>query len=169
MLKFLRLLFLCLQVESFGSFKDGVGNSYTGVGRPSMAQVHNGDVGGHRDRTSDACFPKQEKREVENGIPRDPSSCRAEDSSHGQILSPSQENGFLSSREEQDSEKDKDDSLTTPRKKRGRRKLERPTKCEFLASACLALLSFDLHSLCSRIQQEKSQAHDSYKRLSNEL
>ncbi|KAG7229228.1 hypothetical protein INR49_013020 [Caranx melampygus] len=117
-------------VESFGSFKDGVGvgNSYTGVGRPSMAQVHNGDVGGHRDRTSDACFPKQEKREVENGIPRDPSSCRAEDSSHGQILSPSQENGFLPSREEQDSEKDKDDSLTTPRKKRGRRKLERPTK-----------------------------------------
>uniref|UniRef100_A0A3B4U1W2 DNA (cytosine-5-)-methyltransferase n=1 Tax=Seriola dumerili TaxID=41447 RepID=A0A3B4U1W2_SERDU len=93
-----------------------------------MAQVHNGDVGGHRDRTSDACFPKQEKREVENGIPRDPSSCRAEDSSHGQILSPSQENGFLPSREEQDSEKDKDDSLTTPRKKRGRRKLERPTK-----------------------------------------
>ncbi|XP_023286527.1 DNA (cytosine-5)-methyltransferase 3A-like isoform X3 [Seriola lalandi dorsalis] len=117
-------------VESFGSLKDGVGvgNSYTGVGRPSMAQVHNGDVGGHRDRTSDACFPKQEKREVENGIPRDPSSCRAEDSSHGQILSPSQENGFLPSREEQDSEKDKEDSLTTPRKKRGRRKLERPTK-----------------------------------------
>ncbi|XP_018559206.1 DNA (cytosine-5)-methyltransferase 3A isoform X3 [Lates calcarifer] len=117
-------------VESCGSLKDGVGvgNSYTGVGRPSMAQVHNGNVGGHRDRTSDACFPKQEKREVENGIPRDPSSCRAEDSSQGQSLSPSQENGFLPSREEQDSEKDKDDSLTTPRKKRGRRKLERPTK-----------------------------------------
>lgn len=108
-----------------------MGNSYTGVSRPSMAQVHNGDVGGHRDRTSDACFPKQEKREVENGIPRGPSSCRAEDSSHGQSLSPSQENGFLPSREEQDLEKDKDDSLTTPHKKRGRRKLERPTKCEF--------------------------------------
>ncbi|TKS86960.1 DNA (cytosine-5)-methyltransferase 3A [Collichthys lucidus] len=117
-------------VESCGSFKGSVGvcNSYTGVGRPSMAQVHNGDVGGHRDRTSDACFPKQEKREVENGFPRDPSSCRAEDSSQGQSRSPSQENGFLPSREEQDSEKDKDDSLTTPRKKRGRRKLERPTK-----------------------------------------
>ncbi|XP_044021725.1 DNA (cytosine-5)-methyltransferase 3A-like isoform X3 [Siniperca chuatsi] len=117
-------------VESCGSLKGsvGVGNSYTGVGRPSMAQVHNGDVGGHRDRTSDACFPKQEKREVENGIPRDPSSCRAEDSSQGQSLSPSQENGFLPSREEQDLVKDKDDSLTTPRKKRGRRKLERPTK-----------------------------------------
>lgn len=100
-----------------------------------MAQVHNGDVGGHRDRTSDACFPKQEKREVENGIPRDPSSRRAEDSSQGQSRSRSQENGFLPSREEQDSEKDKDDSLTPPRKKRGRRKLERPTKCEFFFSA----------------------------------
>ncbi|XP_071354066.1 DNA (cytosine-5)-methyltransferase 3A isoform X3 [Trachinotus anak] len=119
-----------LSVESFGSLKDGVGvgKSYTGVGRPSMAQVHNGDVGGRRDRTSDVCFPKQERREVENGIPRDPSSCRAEDSSHGQSLSLSLENGFLLSQEEQDSEKDKDDSLTTPRKKRGRRKLERPTK-----------------------------------------
>uniref|UniRef100_A0A8C4HTN5 DNA (cytosine-5-)-methyltransferase n=1 Tax=Dicentrarchus labrax TaxID=13489 RepID=A0A8C4HTN5_DICLA len=115
-------------VESCGSIKGsmGVGNSYTGMGRPSMAQVFNGDVDGHRDRTSDACFPKQEKREVENGFPRDPSSCRAEDSSQGQ--SPSQENGFLPSREEQDSEKDKDNSLTPPRKKRGRRKLERPTK-----------------------------------------
>uniref|UniRef100_A0A668AQW2 DNA (cytosine-5-)-methyltransferase n=1 Tax=Myripristis murdjan TaxID=586833 RepID=A0A668AQW2_9TELE len=117
-------------VESCGSLKDGggVGNSYAGVGRPSMAQVRNGDVGGHGDRTSDACFPKQEKREVENGIPRDPSSCRAENSSQAQSLSPSQENGFLPSREEQDSEKDKDSSLTTARKKRGRRKLERPTK-----------------------------------------
>nr|XP_046268744.1 DNA (cytosine-5)-methyltransferase 3A isoform X4 [Scatophagus argus] len=115
-------------VESCGSFKGSVGVGYTGVGRPSMAQVHNGDVGGHRDRTSDACFLKQEKREVENGIPRDLSSCRAEDSSQGQSRSPSQENGFLPSQEEQDSEKDKDDSLTPPRKKRGRRKLERPTK-----------------------------------------
>ncbi|XP_078132989.1 DNA (cytosine-5)-methyltransferase 3A-like isoform X3 [Sander vitreus] len=117
-------------VDSCGSLKAsvGVGNIYTGVGRPSMAQVHNGDVGGHRDRTSEACFPKQEKREVENGIPRDPSSCRAEDSSQGQSLSPSPENGFLPSQEDQESEKDKDDSLTTPHKKRGRRKLERPTK-----------------------------------------
>ncbi|XP_031703181.1 DNA (cytosine-5)-methyltransferase 3A isoform X1 [Anarrhichthys ocellatus] len=117
-------------VESCGSLKGtvGVGNSYTGAGRPSMAQVHNGDVGGHRDRTSDACFPKQEKREVENGIPRDPSSYRVEDSSQGQSRSPSPENRFLLSREDQDSEKDKDDSSTTPCKKRGRRKLERPTK-----------------------------------------
>lgn len=109
----------------------GVGNSYTGIGRPSMGQVHNGDMGGHRDRTSDAYFPKQEKREVENGIPREPSSCRVEDGSQVQSRSLSQENGFLASREEQDSEKDKDEGLTPPRKKRGRRKLERPTKCEF--------------------------------------
>uniref|UniRef100_UPI0037E722F4 DNA (cytosine-5)-methyltransferase 3A isoform X2 n=1 Tax=Semicossyphus pulcher TaxID=241346 RepID=UPI0037E722F4 len=117
-------------VGSCGSLKGSVsvGNSYTGLGRPSMAQVHNGDVGGHRDRTSEACFPKQERREVENGIPRDPSSCRAEDSSHGQSLSLPQENGFLPGRGEPDSEKDKDGSLTPPRKKRGRRKLERPTK-----------------------------------------
>ncbi|XP_049917313.1 DNA (cytosine-5)-methyltransferase 3A isoform X3 [Epinephelus moara] len=115
-------------VESCGSLKGSVGNSYTGLSRPSMAQVHNGDMGGHRDRTSDTCFPKQEKREVENGFPRDPSSCRAEDSSQGQSLSPSPENGFLPSREDQNAEKDKDDSLTPPRKKRGRRKLERPTK-----------------------------------------
>ncbi|XP_053291309.1 DNA (cytosine-5)-methyltransferase 3A isoform X3 [Pleuronectes platessa] len=114
-------------VESCGALKDGVGNSYPGVGRPSMAQVHNGDMGGRRDRTSDACFPKQEKREVENGIPRGPSSCRAEDSSQGQSPSPSQENGFLASREEPDSERD-NDGLMTPHKKRGRRKLERPTK-----------------------------------------
>uniref|UniRef100_A0A3Q1CKW2 DNA (cytosine-5-)-methyltransferase n=1 Tax=Amphiprion ocellaris TaxID=80972 RepID=A0A3Q1CKW2_AMPOC len=114
-------------VES-GSLRDSVGNSYSGVGRPSIALLHNGDMGGHRDRMSDACFPKQEKREVENGIPRELSSCRAEDSSQGRSLSPSQENGFLPSREEQDSEKDKDESLMTPRKKRGRRKLERPTK-----------------------------------------
>ncbi|XP_030574011.1 DNA (cytosine-5)-methyltransferase 3A-like isoform X2 [Archocentrus centrarchus] len=109
-------------VESCGSFKDSVsvGHNYAVVGRSSMAQVLNGDV------MPDACFPKQEKREVENGIPRDPSSCWAEDSS--QSLSPSQENGFLPSREEQDLEKDRDDSLMTPRKKRGRRKLERPTK-----------------------------------------
>ncbi|XP_056151243.1 DNA (cytosine-5)-methyltransferase 3A [Lampris incognitus] len=104
----------------------GVGNSYAGVGRPSMTQVRNGDVGGYAGRTSDACFPKQERREVENGIPTRDASRRTEDSPQGP--SPSRENGFLSSRESQDSEKDKDDGLTTSRKKRGRRKLERPTK-----------------------------------------
>uniref|UniRef100_A0A672I5L0 DNA (cytosine-5-)-methyltransferase n=1 Tax=Salarias fasciatus TaxID=181472 RepID=A0A672I5L0_SALFA len=129
-------------VEGCGSFKDSVsvGNSFAGVGRLSMAQVHNGDMGGHRDRMPDACFLKQEKREVENGIPRDPSSCWAEDGSQGRSPSPSQENGFLPSRNEPDSERDKDDSSMTPHKKRGRRKLERPTKCELRAGG--SLLSF---------------------------
>ena len=75
----------------------------------------------------------QEKREVENGLPRD-TPCRAEDGTLGQRGSerPSLENGFLvASREEPDSQ-GKDDSLATPHKKRGRRKLERPTKCELL-------------------------------------
>ncbi|CAN9502370.1 unnamed protein product [Ophioblennius macclurei] len=117
-------------VEGCGSFKDSmsVGNSFAGVGRLSMAQVHNGDMGGHRDRMPDACFLKQEKREVENGIPRDPSSCWVDDSSQCRSPSPSPENGFLPGRNEPDLEKDKEESSMTPHKKRGRRKLERPTK-----------------------------------------
>lgn len=103
-----------------------------------MSQVYNGDADGHRDRMSDACFPKQERREVENGIPRDSSSsCRAEDSPQGQSWSPPQENGLQPGLDEQDPEKDKDDSLTLSRKKRGRRKLERPTKCE--PEVCIGL------------------------------
>lgn len=105
------------------------------MGRLSMSQVYNGDADGHRDRMSDACFPKQERREAENGIPRDSSFCRAEDSPQGQSWSPPQENGLQPSPDEQDPEKDKDDSLTLSRKKRGRRKLERPTKCEL--ESCL--------------------------------
>lgn len=138
-----------LQVEGCGSVKGvlGVGNSYTGVGRPPMAQVHNGDVGGHRDRTPNACFPKQERREEENGILREPSSCRVEGSSQGQSPSPSPEDGFLLGREDQDSERDREDGSTTPCKKRGRRKLERPTKCEFLARSRLARLSVGLLSV----------------------
>lgn len=134
-----------MQMESCASLKDSVGvaSSYPGVGRPSMALVHNGDVGGHRDRTPEACFPKQERKEVENGIPREAPSCRAEDGSKTQSQSqrqnlshsrsPSPENGFLLGREDQDSEKEKDDNSLSPpppHKKRGRRKLERPTKCK---------------------------------------
>lgn len=156
-------------MESCGSLKGSVsvGNSYAGLGRPSMAHVHNGDVGGHRERTSEACFPKQERREVENGIPRELSSCRAEDSSEDQSrsrslsLSPPQENGFLPSREEQDAEKEKDDSLTPPRKKRGRRKLERPTKCEFLlASVCLVSLSFGSRKMSCGYNECKMLSHE---------
>ncbi|XP_011612231.2 DNA (cytosine-5)-methyltransferase 3A-like isoform X2 [Takifugu rubripes] len=114
--------------ESCGPFKDAVGggHSYPGMGR--LSQVYNGDADGHRERMSDACFPKQERRDAENGIPRDSSFCRAEDSPQGQSWSPVQENGLQPSPDEQDPEKDKDDSLTLSRKKRGRRKLERPTK-----------------------------------------
>lgn len=107
-----------------------MGNSYPGLGRLSVPQVYNGDADGHRDRMSDTSFPKQERREAENGIPRDSSSCRVEDGPQGQSWSPPQENGLQPDLEEQDPEKDKDDSLTLSRKKRGRRKLERPTKCE---------------------------------------
>lgn len=126
-----------MQGEGCGSFNDAiaVGSSYPGLGRLSMSQVYNGDADGHKDRMSEACFPKQERREVENGISRDDddsssSSCRAEDSPQGESWSPPQENRLRPSLEEQDPEKDKDDSLTLSRKKRGRRKLERPTKCE---------------------------------------
>lgn len=121
-----------MQGEGCGPFKDAVGggHSYPGMGRLSMSQVYNGDADGHRDRMSEACFPKQERREAENGIPRDSSFCRAEDGPQGQSWSPPQENGLQPSPDEQDPEKDKDDSLTLSRKKRGRRKLERPTKCE---------------------------------------
>ncbi|KAM4724469.1 DNA (cytosine-5)-methyltransferase 3A-like isoform 2-T2 [Anableps anableps] len=117
-------------VESCGSITDcaSVGNSYLGLCRPSISQVYNGEIDLHGDKMPDACFPKQEKRELENGIPRCLSSYQEEDSSQGQSPSPSQENGFLSSQEEQELEKVKDDGLMMPRKKRGRRKLERPTK-----------------------------------------
>ncbi|KAM4540395.1 DNA (cytosine-5)-methyltransferase 3A isoform 4-T5 [Fundulus diaphanus] len=117
--------------ESCGSVTDcaGVGNSYPGLCRPTISQVHNGDMDAHGDKMPDACFPKQERREVENGLPRClPSSYQEEDSSQGRSPSPSQENGFPSSREELGPESDKDDGLMMPRKKRGRRKLERPTK-----------------------------------------
>ncbi|KAF7201398.1 DNA (cytosine-5)-methyltransferase 3A isoform X2 [Nothobranchius furzeri] len=119
-----------LPVESCSSLAGSlnVSKSYSGVRRPFMAQVHNGEMDTHEDKMPDACFPKQERREVENGISLELSSCQAEDSSQDRSLSPSNENGFLSSQDEQDSEKDKDDGLMMQRKKRGRRKLERPTK-----------------------------------------
>ncbi|XP_054651649.1 DNA (cytosine-5)-methyltransferase 3A-like isoform X6 [Dunckerocampus dactyliophorus] len=90
---------------------------------PSLPLSYNGDVGGHRDRTSDACFPKPERREVENGILREPSSsssssfsssCRPEDSVQAQ--GPAQQDRPLQ------------DGQAVPHKKRGRRKLEHPTK-----------------------------------------
>ncbi|KAM8834138.1 DNA (cytosine-5)-methyltransferase 3A-like [Synchiropus picturatus] len=115
-------------VESCDSYKDSVSfNSFSGERKLPMPEVHNGELAGQRDRTSLACFPKQEKRKVENGIQRQPSFCRADDSSNSRSLS-SSENGFLPSRDDQDSERARDDCMTAPYKKRGRRKLERPTK-----------------------------------------
>ncbi|XP_043998499.1 DNA (cytosine-5)-methyltransferase 3A isoform X4 [Gambusia affinis] len=117
-------------VESCGSITGcaSVCNSYLELCRPSISQVYNGETDSRGEKTPDARFPRQEKREVENGIPRCPSSYQEEDGSQGQRPSPSQENGFLSSQEERELEKDKDDGPMMPRKKRGRRKLERPTK-----------------------------------------
>uniref|UniRef100_A0AAZ3RDJ7 DNA (cytosine-5-)-methyltransferase n=1 Tax=Oncorhynchus tshawytscha TaxID=74940 RepID=A0AAZ3RDJ7_ONCTS len=109
--------------------------------------------GGHtdRDRTqadASSC-PKQERKGPEkNGLPDAPGSPSASQSEDGPpgpptLLQksrspPSLENRFLVRREpsrepsrdeQEDSEKDKEETLTTPpRKKRGRRKLERPTK-----------------------------------------
>uniref|UniRef100_A0A4W5NL44 Uncharacterized protein n=1 Tax=Hucho hucho TaxID=62062 RepID=A0A4W5NL44_9TELE len=138
------------------SVAGGGGNSLTGVAaereRVSVVQVQNGVMsGGHTDRErtqADASgCPKQEKKGPEkNGLPGDPGSpsapaSQAEDAPlgpptllHQSRSPPFLENRFLVSREpsrdeQDDSEKDKEETLTTPpRKKRGRRKLERPTK-----------------------------------------
>ncbi|XP_061899134.1 DNA (cytosine-5)-methyltransferase 3A isoform X1 [Entelurus aequoreus] len=107
-----------LPVESCISFN----NEGARLAPPSS---YNGDVGGHRDGTSDA---KAERTEGKNGVLREPwsssslssssSSCRAED--HTRAPSPSQ-----GDRLRQDGERD---NRVTPHQKRGRRKLERPTK-----------------------------------------
>ncbi|XP_017549959.1 DNA (cytosine-5)-methyltransferase 3A isoform X3 [Pygocentrus nattereri] len=121
-----------LMVENCGSLKDlvGVAKNHRGVELQSCSQVQvqNGDVGKrHEDRSSDCSYPTQDKNAPENGLPR-PSGCRAQCPADPS-MSPSVENGFALARDECDSEKDKEETLPTlPRKKRGRRKLERPTK-----------------------------------------
>uniref|UniRef100_A0A4W5PZU2 Uncharacterized protein n=1 Tax=Hucho hucho TaxID=62062 RepID=A0A4W5PZU2_9TELE len=146
-----------IPVEGSVSVKESVVgggcNSRTGLvaerERQSVAQVHNGVVSsGHadRDRTQAGacCCPKQDRKASEkNGLPGTTGTAsapasRAEDAPPGpytrSLSPPSLENGFLLSREpsrdeQDDSEKDKEETLPTPpRKKRGRRKLERPTK-----------------------------------------
>ncbi|XP_031435609.1 DNA (cytosine-5)-methyltransferase 3A-like isoform X2 [Clupea harengus] len=95
----------------------------------SPHQVHNGNLGHHDDRTAgEVCQLKQEQKVLENGV---------FGSAASPSLSLSQENGTAPSRDEQENpEKDKEEGLGLgpllgpgpPRRKRGRRKLERPTK-----------------------------------------
>ncbi|XP_019909536.2 DNA (cytosine-5)-methyltransferase 3A isoform X4 [Esox lucius] len=145
-------------VEGSVSVKESVGGG-GGTSRPGVpaarekqpaSVLHNGLVsGGHadRDRTQadPRSCPKQDRKAPEKngllGTPGAPSApfSQVEDGPPGPptLLGPSlspPENGFLLSREpsrdeQDDSEKDKEESLPSlPRKKRGRRKLERPTK-----------------------------------------
>lgn len=127
-----------LQVEcSHGPVNQrvGVAKQHKGAELQSSLQSQNGDVERHENKSCDGRHPTLDKNAVENGLPRQ-SGCRAESSSDSS-LSPSLENGFVAS---QDSEKYEEETLPTlPRKKRGRRKLERPTKCEL----CSTFLSFN--------------------------
>ncbi|XP_061551694.1 DNA (cytosine-5)-methyltransferase 3A isoform X1 [Phycodurus eques] len=101
------------QTESGGPFRDGVRS------RPAGAPpaLRNGDAG----RTPHARFPKPQRREAENGIVGERSS-----SSSSSFSSSS------SSRRPEDGVRGpspgETDDRTAPHKKRGRRKLERPTK-----------------------------------------
>ncbi|CAB1335528.1 unnamed protein product [Coregonus sp. 'balchen'] len=128
------------------------------VAQVHNGDVSSGHADRDRDRTqADASgCPKQERKAPEkNGLPGAPGSpsapaSQAEEGPPGlptllgqsrSLSPPSLENRFLVSRKlsrepswepsRDDSDKDKEETLTTPpRKKRGRRKLERPTKCE---------------------------------------
>ncbi|ROL18729.1 hypothetical protein DPX16_7040 [Anabarilius grahami] len=115
-----------LQVECYGPVNQlvGVAKQHKGVELQSSLQSQNGDVERHEKKSCEGRHPTLDKNAAENGLPRQ-SGCRAE-SSPDSSLSPSLENGFVTS---QDSEKYEEETLPTlPRKKRGRRKLERPTK-----------------------------------------
>ncbi|XP_064881890.1 DNA (cytosine-5)-methyltransferase 3A-like isoform X1 [Oncorhynchus nerka] len=115
----------------------------------TQADASSGHTDRDRTQADASSCPKQERKGPEkNGLPDAPGSPSANQSEDGPpgpptLLQksrspPSLENRFLVSREpsrdpsrdeQEDSEKDKEETLTTPpRKKRGRRKLERPTK-----------------------------------------
>lgn len=129
-----------LQVECYGPVNQlvGVAKQHKGVELQSSLQSQNGDVERHEKKSCEGRHPTLDKNAAENGLPRQ-SGCRAESSSDSS-LSPSLENGFVTS---QDSEKYEEETLPTlPRKKRGRRKLERPTKCELYST----FLSIMFHS-----------------------
>lgn len=114
-----------LPVEGYGPV--GVASQHKGVELQSSLQSQNGDVERHKNKSREGCHPTQDKNAPENGLPHQ-SGCRPESSSDSS-LSPSTENGFAIGEDKQNSEKLEEDTLPTlPRKKRGRRKLERPTK-----------------------------------------
>uniref|UniRef100_A0A8C8LLT8 DNA (cytosine-5-)-methyltransferase n=1 Tax=Oncorhynchus tshawytscha TaxID=74940 RepID=A0A8C8LLT8_ONCTS len=115
----------------------------------TQADASSGHTDRDRTQADASSCPKQERKGPEkNGLPDAPGSPSASQSEDGPpgpptLLQksrspPSLENRFLVRREpsrepsrdeQEDSEKDKEETLTTPpRKKRGRRKLERPTK-----------------------------------------
>ncbi|XP_059375215.1 DNA (cytosine-5)-methyltransferase 3A-like isoform X3 [Carassius carassius] len=115
-----------LPVECYGPVDQlvGVAKQEKGVELQSSLQSQNGDVERHENKSCEGRHPTLDKNAAENGLPRQ-SGCHAESASDSS-LSPSLENGFVSS---QDSEKYEEETLPTlPHKKRGRRKLERPTK-----------------------------------------
>ncbi|XP_016148329.1 DNA (cytosine-5)-methyltransferase 3A-like isoform X2 [Sinocyclocheilus grahami] len=115
-----------LPVECYGPVDQlvGVAKQHKGVELQSSLQSQNGDVERHENKSCEGRHPTLDKNAAENGLPCQ-SGCQAESASDSS-LSPSLENGFVSS---QDSEKYEEETLPTlPRKKQGRRKLERPTK-----------------------------------------
>ncbi|XP_046903087.1 DNA (cytosine-5)-methyltransferase 3A-like isoform X2 [Hypomesus transpacificus] len=97
----------------------------SGAERPSAAQVHNGTAGGRGEGKAGARCPRQERPPPELGIPATEPANGPED----QRVSRPQENGHPAGQEQQQApEKDQDHTLPSPHRKRGRRKLERPTK-----------------------------------------
>uniref|UniRef100_A0A673KIF5 DNA (cytosine-5-)-methyltransferase n=1 Tax=Sinocyclocheilus rhinocerous TaxID=307959 RepID=A0A673KIF5_9TELE len=125
----IRLCNFLPQVECYGPVDQlvGVAKQHKGVELQSSLQSQNGDVERHENKSCQGRHPTLDKNAVENGLPRQ-SGCRAESASDSS-LSPSQ-----------DSEKYEEETLPTlPRKKRGRRKLERPTKCELSTAVPCAL------------------------------
>ncbi|XP_052001133.1 DNA (cytosine-5)-methyltransferase 3A isoform X3 [Xyrauchen texanus] len=100
---------------------------HKGVELQSSLQSQNGDVEKHENKSCEGCHTTQDKNAAENGLPHQ-SACRAISASDSSMI-PSLENGFVVSQIKPKSEKYEEDTLPAlPRKKRGRRKLERPTK-----------------------------------------
>ncbi|KAJ8372148.1 hypothetical protein AAFF_G00294080 [Aldrovandia affinis] len=111
-----------LAVASCEASKEGVVGSKgrAGPGGQSLDQVPNGELGGHGGGAAAAASSRQDRSVPENGVPRDVGPAR--------LL----ENGLLSLPDEQDCE---GPAPSTPRKKRGRRKLEHPEKLSQLRLA----------------------------------